>query len=253
MQKFISLLSALLLFCFSGCVYERYEKPSYTQVAHSIYYSAAKCNLDLYVGSFNLLLKADQWLKAPDEKTRYEIEDTWFSYYKLRTNGDTLQLVGLYNIDLITIVTGGKSLLTPGTEWKMTVTDKTLRYQCTDADSWILSHSESSDIGSHETRLSIQRETTDPNILSLTITGTGYGFVIPSLRKYEIRDKLYIEYLDRNIYPSPIRSMKNGALTIELADEPTPELEKVVLRFSNTGSYTISFMGETNEGWWFYY
>lgn len=250
MQKFISLVSALLLFCLSGCVYDRYEKPSYIRVAHAIYYTTAKCNLDLYAGSLSLLLKADQWLKAPDDKTRYEIEDAWFSYYKLRNRGDTLVLMSLYNTESIIIATGGKSILTPDTKWEITVNHQTLHYQCTDTDSWILTHTEPSDTGSHETRLSIGRETTDSDILSLSMIGTGYGFGESTLRKYEITEKINVECPDGQIYPTAIRYIKDGELCIVFADEPTPDLKKVVLRFSNTGTFTISFMGETNAGWW---
>lgn len=42
-------------------------------MAYAIYYTTVKCNLYLYAGSLSLLLKADQWLKAPDDKTRLSI------------------------------------------------------------------------------------------------------------------------------------------------------------------------------------
>lgn len=250
MRKQFILLPTLILLFLSSCVYEHFYKPQKTAIAYSIYQTAVKSNLDLYLGTFNLLLKVDLWLKAPDDDSRYEIEDTWLSNYKLRTKGDTLFVISPFNIKAITILTRKSSILTPDAEWQVRVGWQTLRFRCTSDNNWELFHTDSLVELSPETHLSLQLQSADASTLALSMTGKGYGFAPPLLREYEIKQRLNIDYSDSTIFPNPIFKITTGELCVIAADQPTPDLEQITVRFNRGGTYTLTFMGITEE-WWY--
>ncbi len=111
----IALLAGSLLI--NGCVINKGVKPQVTFPARNAYFLLASSYLD-GVYMMDLAIKINLWKNAGTQGEREQIEDMYFSNYKIRQSGDTIRIINLCEIR-----TYGKNLTDVGTKWRLIPTD----------------------------------------------------------------------------------------------------------------------------------
>ena len=95
-----------LIFISKSCVIEGSNKPSLSNIAINASYSVTKQMFTL-AATIDQLRVIDLWYNAKDQQEKYQIEDEYFPYNKIRLlDNDTILLAGYYKI-----YTGGNSFL----------------------------------------------------------------------------------------------------------------------------------------------
>ncbi len=120
-----------------------YEPPRRTQFASEMFDDIAT-NITDNTDAVELALRLDSWRTATDVSHKDLIEDTYFSFYKLRTSGDTIRLSQStdYHAQLISVITRGTSLKSVGSRWSITLDNQTLDVECTATNQWSLTCSD---------------------------------------------------------------------------------------------------------------
>lgn len=116
MKKIILFLS--LLMGLNSCITEDFEKPNKTEYIYRVY-QGVKYELLQQLEMFDNAYRINQWIKAPTLREKQEIEDLYFTSWKIRQRNDTILLFNNndYGERKQIILTFNQAFDQPGSQW----------------------------------------------------------------------------------------------------------------------------------------
>ena len=172
----VGILLFFVLVSSYSCVLNSGEKvPPKTSFGYYVYSKTAHEVVTYYISAMDIVLKLNEWVNAPDDQTRYQIEDKYFPSYKVRLDGDICTVLGVASVKMDEI-----AFAQVGSKWTFTRLGfgRSFDIECIEDGVWEI-NDESAEIESYTSTIELVVSYDGYNNAS-----EGYDFVIKGKGNY---------------------------------------------------------------------
>ena len=172
----VGILSFFVLVSSYSCVLNSGEEaPPKTSFGYYVYSKTAHEVVTYYISAIDIVLKLNEWVNAPDDQTRYQIEDKYFPNYKVRLDGDICTVLGVASVKMDKI-----AFAQEGSKWVYTnlSSGSSFDIECIEDGVWEV-NDESAEIESYTSIIELVVRYDEYNNAS-----GGYNFVINGKGNY---------------------------------------------------------------------
>ena len=166
----VGILLFFVLVSSYSCVLDSEEKaPPKTSFGYYVYSKTAHEVVTYYISAIDVVLKLNEWVNAPDDLTRYQIEDKYFPNYKVRLEGELCTILGVASVKMDEI-----AFAQVGSKWTFTLLGlgSSFDIECIEDGVWEIKY-ESAKVGSYTSNIDIVVRYDGYNNAS-----GGYNFII---------------------------------------------------------------------------